>query len=143
MSVTINGRLILISDFITCLFLDICPLWVRLGRGRMVVGFTITSANQCLSPLKLWVWILLRQGVLDTTLCDQICQWRAAGLWFSLGTPVSSNNKTDPHDITEIYLKVALNTITYFSWKRGHPYPMETLFHFNIFFIITKKTLGK
>jgi hypothetical protein len=30
----------------------------------------------------------------------------------SLGTPVSSTNKTDCHDITEILLKVALNTIT-------------------------------
>jgi hypothetical protein len=29
-----------------------------------------------------------------------------------MGTPVSSTNKTDPHDITEILLKVALNTIT-------------------------------
>jgi len=32
--------------------------------------------------------------------------------WFSLGTPVSSTNKSDDHDITEILLKVALNTIT-------------------------------
>jgi hypothetical protein len=32
--------------------------------------------------------------------------------WFSLGTPVSANNKTDRYDITEIVLKVALNTIT-------------------------------
>jgi hypothetical protein len=32
--------------------------------------------------------------------------------WFFLGTPVSSTNKTDHHDITEILLKVALNTIT-------------------------------
>ena len=31
-----------------------------------------------------------------------------AGLWFS---PVSSNNKIDCHDNTEILLKVALNTI--------------------------------
>ena len=31
--------------------------------------------------------------------------------WFSLGTLVSSTNKTDLHDITEILLKVALNTI--------------------------------
>jgi hypothetical protein len=31
---------------------------------------------------------------------------------FSLGTPVSSTNKTDRHDITEILLNVALNTIT-------------------------------
>ena len=30
---------------------------------------------------------------------------------FSAGTPVSSTNKTDRHDIAEILLKVALNTI--------------------------------
>jgi hypothetical protein len=30
---------------------------------------------------------------------------------FSPGTPVSSTNKTDHHDIAEILLKVALNTI--------------------------------
>jgi len=29
---------------------------------------------------------------------------------FSPGPPVSSSNKTDRHDITEILLKVALNT---------------------------------
>jgi len=34
-----------------------------------------------------------------------------AGQWFSPGPPVSSTNKTDRHDITEILLKVALNTI--------------------------------
>jgi hypothetical protein len=34
-----------------------------------------------------------------------------AGPWFSQGTPVSFTNKTDSHDITEILLKVALNTI--------------------------------
>ena len=34
------------------------------------------------------------------------------GRWFSRGTPVSSTNKTDRNDITEILLKVALNTIT-------------------------------
>ena len=35
-----------------------------------------------------------------------------AGWLFSPGTPVSSTNKTGLHDITEILLKVALNTIT-------------------------------
>jgi hypothetical protein len=30
---------------------------------------------------------------------------------FSPGPPVSSTNKTDRHDITELLLKVALNTI--------------------------------
>jgi hypothetical protein len=33
------------------------------------------------------------------------------GRWFSPGPPVSSTNQTDRHDITEILLKVALNTI--------------------------------
>jgi hypothetical protein len=30
----------------------------------------------------------------------------ATGLWFSPSSPVSSTNKTDHHDITEILLKV-------------------------------------
>ena len=34
-----------------------------------------------------------------------------ADWWFSPGPPVSSTNKTDHHDITDILLKVALNTI--------------------------------
>ena len=51
------------------------------------------------------------RGVLDTTLCDKVCQRLATRRWFSPGTPVSSN-KTDRHDITEILLKVALSTIT-------------------------------
>jgi len=51
------------------------------------------------------------RGVLDTALCDKVCQWLGAGRWLSLGTPASPTNKTDRHDITEILLKVALNTI--------------------------------
>jgi hypothetical protein len=35
---------------------------------------------------------------------------RQVGFFFT-GTPVSSTNKTDRHDITEILLKVALSTI--------------------------------
>ena len=52
-------------------------------------------------------------GILNTTLCDQVCQSFARGLWFSLDTLVSSNSKTDRHDITKILLKVMLNTINY------------------------------
>jgi hypothetical protein len=48
------------------------------------------------------------RGVLHTKLCDKVCQWLARGRWFS---PVSSTNKTDRHDITEILLTVALNII--------------------------------
>ena len=64
--------------------------------------------NQCLLPLVLWVRISIR--AMCTTLCDKVCQWLATGRWFSPDSPVSSTNKTDNHDITEILLKVALNT---------------------------------
>ena len=56
-------------------------------------------------------------GVFDTTLCDNVCQWLAAGQWFSLGTPFSSTNKTDGHDMTEILLKVALNITNQTNYK--------------------------
>jgi hypothetical protein len=69
--------------------------------------------NQCLSPLMLWVQTRSWRGVLNTALwlCDKVCQLLAIGLWFSLNTLVSSINKTDRHDITEILLKVALSII--------------------------------
>jgi len=54
--------------------------------------------NQCLLPLMLWVWFLIRARC--TTLCDKVCQWLATGRWFSLGSPVSFTNKTDGHDKT-------------------------------------------
>ena len=68
--------------------------------------------NQYLSPLKLWVRIPLGQGVFDTTLCDKVCKWLEAGRWISPGTLVSSTNITDCRNITEILLKVTLNSIT-------------------------------
>ena len=57
------------------------------------------------------LWVRLPFRSRSTTLCDKGCQWLAAGRWFSPGPPVSSTNKTDRHDLTEILLKVALNTI--------------------------------
>jgi hypothetical protein len=101
----------------------------------MVVGFTTTYAisayhHWCrefenldqgdhhyvtlpLSPLKSYGFeSRSSRGVLYATLCDKVCQWLTTGRWFSPGTPVSSTNKTDIHDTTEILLKVALSTIT-------------------------------
>jgi hypothetical protein len=49
---------------------------------------------------------------------------------FLLGTPVSSTNKTDCHDITEILLKVALNIIT----------PLTTARDTRKYFFFTKTT---
>jgi len=42
---------------------------------------------------------------------DKVYQLLARGRWFSPGTPASSTTKTGRHDIAEILLKVALNTI--------------------------------
>jgi hypothetical protein len=42
---------------------------------------------------------------------DKVYQLLAHGRWFSPGTPASFTPKTGHHDITEILLKVALNTI--------------------------------
>jgi hypothetical protein len=45
---------------------------------------------------------------LDKTLCDKSSERIVSGRWFS---PVSSTNKIDHHDVTDILLKVAFNTI--------------------------------
>ena len=45
-----------------------------------------------------------KKGALDS-------QPLAHGRWFSPGTPASSTTNTGRHDIVEILLKVALNTI--------------------------------
>ena len=66
-----------------------------------------SSCNHCLSTLTLWfrirpgeVYSIQHYVIKLSVTCDS--------RWFS---PVSSTNKTDRHDITEILLKVALNTI--------------------------------
>jgi hypothetical protein len=100
----------------------------------MVVGFTTTCAISAYHHYSCEFEPSSWRGVIDTTLCDQVCQWLVTGQWFSPGSLVkfplsvcqwlvtgqwfspgslvSSINKTDHHDITEILLKVALNTIT-------------------------------
>jgi hypothetical protein len=78
--------------------------------GRWICNYLY---NQCLSLLTLWVRIPIRARC--TTLCDKVCLWLATGWWFSSNPPVSSTNKTDRYDITEILLKVAFNTIIRFQ----------------------------
>ena len=70
--------------------------------------------NQCLSPPTLSIRIPLQPGVLDTTICEKLFQLLTAGLWFSLGTSVSSTNKTNCHNITEILLRVPLTLTLYY-----------------------------
>ena len=78
------------------------------GRDRMVVGFTTTyeiSAYHHLSyEFELSAGEVYSIQYMWTSLS-------AVGGWFSQGTPVSSTNKTDLHDIARILLKVALNII--------------------------------
>jgi hypothetical protein len=58
------------------------------------------------------IYLRFWRGVLDATLCDKVWHCLMAGRWFSPDTPISSTKKTDRHDISEVLLKVALNTIT-------------------------------
>ena len=102
-----------LTDYISLMFLFLfdnyeVPSW-SWSYGSYIYNYL---RNQYLSLLTLLVRIPLRLGVLDTTLCDKVCQWLAAGRWFSQGIPASSTNETDRHDISEILLKVVLNTIT-------------------------------
>ena len=60
--------------------------------------------------LKLWVRISLHRGVLDHYVIKFVSDLQQVDGF--LRYSVSSTNKTDSHDIAEILLKVALNTIT-------------------------------
>ena len=52
------------------------------------------------------VWQLdLQLPVQSMPITTKVCQLLETSRWYSLGTPVSSTNKTD-NDITEILLKV-------------------------------------
>jgi hypothetical protein len=70
------------------------------GRDHVVVGFkTIYTTNVVSSKPAIQHYVI--KFVSDLR--------QISG--FPPGIPVSSTNKTDGHDITEILLKVALNTI--------------------------------
>jgi hypothetical protein len=81
------------------------PLWPW-SYGSWIYNYL---CNQYLSPLMLWVRISIKARC--TTLCDKVCQWLGTDQWFSPSPPVSSSNKTDRHNITEILLKVSLSII--------------------------------
>jgi len=85
----------------------------RRGRVRMVVGLP----NNSYKPITNTAWVRTRFCKLQkgfTRLAaesDKAYQLLAYGRWFSPGIPASSSTKTCHHDIAEILLKVALNTI--------------------------------
>jgi hypothetical protein len=87
--------------------LELEPSW-SWSYGSWIYNYL---CNQCLSPLELWVWTAFIARCTRYNICDKVCQWLATGRWFSPGTLFSSTNKIDRHNITEILLKVVLNTI--------------------------------
>ena len=76
--------------------------------------------NQCLSPLTLLFWIPLSWYVLDTTLCDKVCQWFAAGLWFSPSIPVLPPR---------------------YNWNIVEPYPPQICQHSFLLYLLLNKWL--
>jgi hypothetical protein len=74
-------------------------LYLKLPLQSVLITTKVVSSN----PVHGKVWSIQHYVI--------VCKWLAIGRWFSLGTPVSSTNKTDRHDITKILLKVALSTI--------------------------------
>ena len=71
-------------------------------HDHIVVGLTTILAISAYHHESCEFQCRSRWGVLDTTLCDKVCQWLAWGQCISSGTPVSSTNKTDHNDIIEI-----------------------------------------
>jgi hypothetical protein len=85
---------------------------LRIKKVTVSYGLNQTITTMSISYFKLWVRIPLNRGVSRYN----IMWWSLSVTWqvggFSLGTPISSTNKNDRHDITEILLKVSLSTIT-------------------------------
>jgi hypothetical protein len=106
-----NSRLTYIC--MVCLYHQLCTLYMYINslfvrsivKRLHVLLAVYLESNILYSPFD----SLFRARC--TTLCDKVCQWLATGRWFSQSPPVSSTNKTDSHDIAEIFLKAALSTI--------------------------------
>ena len=98
----------LLTDFVCLYTYEFWLSFCKIVRSSVIL--LLPLCNQYLSPLTLCIIIPLRQGVLDTTLCDKVRQCLATGWWFSPDTLVSSTNIANRHNINEILLKVALNT---------------------------------
>ena len=91
----------------------------KVGVGDLWCHLLVEPATYlCLSEASTWITNAICRGLFRVQWLEKwkkwllilVCQWLVAGRWFSPGTPVSSTNKTDRHNITEILLKVAYQT---------------------------------
>ena len=76
----------------------------------MVVRQSLPVLITSLSPLGVSSslgWAVAKLRFDFHAICDKVCQFPAAGRRFPPGTPVSSANKTDRHEITHIVLHQA------------------------------------
>jgi hypothetical protein len=93
------------SFFLDLYYMSFFPLvivlYVLLSRVILLYGFTTIYA---ISAYHHWCCEFKSRS-------GRGVQHYVIFLWFSAGTAVSSTNKTDRHDITEILLKVTLSTI--------------------------------
>jgi hypothetical protein len=89
----------------------------------MVVGFITTYA----------ISIPLRWSILDTTLCDKVCQWLATGLWFS---PALNTVSLTPH-IHVITTQQTYSTVSVRLWNLQDNCKFYQNF-FRTFFLIIK-----
>ena len=76
------------------------------GSMSQVVGLP----NNSYKPITNTAWVRARLCILQKR-CTRLAA--TSGRWLSPGTPASSTTKTCRHDIAEILLNVALNTINH------------------------------
>ena len=99
---------------------ELCVLYIHINSGKCPGGSmsqVVGLPNNSYKPITNTAWIRARLCKLQkecarlAAASDKVYQLLAHGRWFSPGTPASFNTKTGRHDIAEILLKVALNTI--------------------------------
>ena len=86
----------------------------KIVQSNYVMGLSSSTFYVLIIALYKILYIWEGDGIYCKAEVDNVFQGVAISWcwWFSPGTPVSSINKIDSHDITEILLKVELNTIT-------------------------------
>ena len=81
------------------------------------MSYVVGLSNNSYKPITKMAWVRaghckLQKGCTRlAAACDKVYQLLVHGRWLSLGTSASSTTKTGRHDIAEILLQVALNTI--------------------------------
>jgi hypothetical protein len=97
-------------SFLVSVFVDGCDMKLNLWIEKRSVSISLIGYSW---GKFYWIYCLILDGGVSWpwSYGSWIYNYLATGRLFSPGTAVSSTNKTDHHDITEILLKVALNTI--------------------------------